>query len=397
MGKKAGLRKGTEPARILHRVPCENRREGRLASATGRLPKGPESIVTFSEKGWDMSYIEVETMQAVTVRNPPPTSRSDQGDPDLMVTRNGPMQRVLDELGRMARTEATILIQGESGTGKEVLARAIHRHSLRSEGPFVRVNCASLPEGVLESELFGHEKGAFTGAVRQRPGRFELAHQGTILLDEIGTADGKVQQRLLRVLQEREFERIGGTRTLRTDVRVVAATNVDLADAVKRREFREDLYYRLNVLPIELPPLRDRSEDIPLLIEHFLTRSGRRKRRPLRIRADAVEFLQQYPWPGNIRQLENILERMVILARGEELTCADIPAEVATWQEQEELAEMGATTYWEARKQFERRFLCGALRRHNGVITHVAEAIGISRKHLYMRLDQLRIDYRRYR
>ena len=345
-----------------------------------------------------MPYFEIETGQAVTVRNPPSTARSDPGgDPDLMVTRNGLMQRILEELGRMARTEATVLVQGESGTGKEVLARAIHRRSPRSEGPFVRVNCASLPEGVLESELFGHEKGAFTGAVRQRPGRFELAHRGTILLDEIGAAHGKVQQRLLRVLQEREFERIGGTRTLRTDVRVVAATNVDLAAAVKRGDFREDLFYRLNVLPIELPPLRDRSEDIPLLIEHFLTRSGRRKGRTLRILPDAVEFLRQYPWPGNIRQLENILERMVILARGEELTCADIPAEIATWKEQEELAEMGATSYWEARKQFERRFLCGALRRHNGVITHVAEAIGISRKHLYMRLNQLRIDYRRYR
>ena len=216
-----------------------------------------------------MSYTEIETGQAVTVRNPPSSPRSDQGEPDLMVTRNGPMQRVLEELGRMARTEATILIQGESGTGKEVLARAIHRRSPRFEGPFVRVNCASLPEGVLESELFGHEKGAFTGAVRQRPGRFELAHQGTILLDEIGSADPKVQQRLLRVLQEREFERIGGTRTLRTDVRVVAATNVDLAAAVKLGEFREDLYYRLNVLPIELPPLRDRSEDIPCWLSIF--------------------------------------------------------------------------------------------------------------------------------
>ena len=345
-----------------------------------------------------MSYTEIQTGQAVTVRNPPlSTPQTAKGEPDLMVTGNSRMKRVLDELERMARTGATVLIQGESGTGKEVLARAIHRRSPRSGGPFVRVNCASLPEGILESELFGHEKGAFTGAVRQRPGRFELAHQGTILLDEIGAADGKVQQRLLRVIQEREFERIGGTRTLCTDVRVVAATNVDLAAAVKRGEFREDLYYRLNVLPIELPPLRDRGEDIPLLIEHFLARSGRRKGHTLRIRSDAVECLQQYPWPGNIRQLENILERMVILARGEELTCADIPAEIATWQEQEELAEMGATTYWEARKQFERRFLCGALRRHNGVITHVAEAIGISRKHLYMRLDQLRIDYRRYR
>ena len=344
-----------------------------------------------------MSYIEIGTGQAVTVRHPPSAQRFAKGEPDLMVTRNRLMRRILDELERMARTGATILILGESGTGKEVLARSIHLHSPRSKGPFVRVNCASLPEGVLESELFGHEKGAFTGAVRQRPGRFELANQGTILLDEIGAADGKVQQRLLRILQEREFERIGGTRTLRTDVRVVAATNVDLAAAVKGGEFREDLYYRLHVLPIVLPPLRDRREDIPLLIEHFLTRSGGRSGRPFRIRPDAVEFLQQFPWPGNIRQLENTIERMVILARGNELTRSDIPREIATWQEQEELAEMGATSYWEARKQFERRFLSGALRRHNGVITHVAEAIGISRKHLYMRLDQLGIDYRRYR
>jgi len=314
-----------------------------------------------------------------------------------MITRNPGMLELLDQLERVAAVLATVLIEGESGTGKELFARAIHEQSPRRDAPFVRLSCSSLPEGILESELFGHEKGAFTGATRQRAGRFELAHRGTLFLDEIGAADLKVQLRLLRVLQEREFERVGGTQTLKVDVRVIAATNVDLREAVQQGRCREDLYYRLNVVPIRLPPLRERREDIPLLVDHFIREATRRNgKRVEGIDAQGMERLQAYPWPGNIRQLENAVERMVVLTPGKRLTVDHLPAEILDWQD-EELAEQGTSSFQEARTQFERRFLCAALRRHRGVITQVADAIGMSRKNLYMKLEHLQIDYERYR
>jgi DNA-binding NtrC family response regulator len=298
----------------------------------------------------------------------------------------------------MAAAQATVLIQGESGTGKEVLAHAIHYSSPRRERPFVRLNCASLPEGMLESELFGHERGAFTGAVRQRLGRFELAHEGTLFLDEIGAADAKVQLRLLRVLQEREFERVGGTQTLRVDARMIAATNVELKKEVEKGRFREDLFYRLNVVPVRLPALRERSEDIPLLISHFLKLyAGRNKCAVAKIDQDVVERLQVYPWPGNIRELENIVERMAIFASHDGLRMEDIPQEILQWKEEEELLELSASSFQAARSLFERRYLCEALRRHNGVISQVARSIGMSRKNLYMRIEDLDIDYKRFR
>jgi transcriptional regulator with GAF, ATPase, and Fis domain len=211
------------------------------------------------------------------------------------------MQRLLAELGRLAEARATVLVQGESGTGKEVFAHAIHQRSHRSRGPFVRLNCAALSEGVLESELFGHERGAFTGAMRQHAGRFELAHRGTLFLDEIGAASPSVQVRLLRVLQEQEFERLGGTQTLRVDVRVIAATNAELRREVASGRFREDLFYRLDVLPVLLPPLRERREDIPLLVEHFIQAAANKNQRPLGgIEEEALAHLKEYPWPGNI-------------------------------------------------------------------------------------------------
>ena len=242
------------------------------------------------------------------------------------------MASLLSQLERIARSNSTVLLQGESGTGKEVLARAVHSYSPRHRGPFVSVNCASLAEGVLESELFGHEKGAFTGAVRQRLGRFELARGGTLFLDEIGSADIKVQQRLLRVLQEREFERLGGSVTVHADVRVVAATNADLTVAVKEATFREDLFYRLNVLPLEVPPLRQRAEDIPLFIDHFIANGPDGVvNRAEGIEAEAVRILSAYPWPGNIRQLANTIERMIVLSSRSTLAAADIPWEIVNW------------------------------------------------------------------
>ena len=324
-----------------------------------------------------------------------PSRRKNPGT--ALITQDPRMRELVDRLKRMADVRATVLIQGESGTGKEVFARMLHETSARSAGPFVQLNCAALPEGILESELFGHEKGAFTGATRQRPGRFELADGGTLFLDEIGAADAKVQLRLLRVLQEPEFERVGGTRTLRVDVRVIAATNADLREEIERGRFRQDLFYRLSVVPVRLPPLRERKGDIPLLVEHFARQAARRNGRPVPgIEAELLERMEEYPWPGNIRQLENLIERMVIFAAGEKLTPADLPEEILNWKERE-LPDPDAVSFQEARAMFERRFLCTALRRHRGVISQVADAIGMSRKNLYMKLENLEIDYECFR
>jgi formate hydrogenlyase transcriptional activator len=230
------------------------------------------------------------------------------------------LKRALSQAETVAPTDSTVLILGETGTGKEMIARAIHDLSRRREGTFVKINCAAIPTGLLESELFGHEKGAFTGAIAQKIGRFELAHHGTLFLDEVGDIPLELQPKLLRVLQEREFERLGGTRTLRVDVRVVAATNRNLAPMVEEGLFRRDLYYRLNVFPIMIPPLRERSEDIPLLVRYFVQKYARlMDRRIETISAEEMDALTRYHWPGNVRELENLIERAVILSPGPEL------------------------------------------------------------------------------
>src|SRR5579862_1657228 len=229
------------------------------------------------------------------------------------------LRRVWNSVQLVARTDSAVLIQGETGTGKELIARAIHEESLRRSGPFVKLNCATMPSGLIESELFGHERGAFTGAFTQTTGRFHLAHQGTLFLDEIGELPLELQPKLLRVLQEQEFERLGSTRTIRVNVRVVAATNQDLARMVQDRRFRADLYYRLNVFPIALPPLRERSEDIPLLVQHFVSKFARRLGREIsHIPNEVIEVLRLHEWPGNIRELQNVIERATIMCSGPE-------------------------------------------------------------------------------
>jgi formate hydrogenlyase transcriptional activator len=233
------------------------------------------------------------------------------------------LRRVLENIDTVAPLDSTVLIYGETGTGKELIARAVHDLSTRKANAFVRVNCAALPTGLLESELFGHERGAFTGAIAQRAGRFELAHRGTIFLDEIGEIPLELQPKLLRVLQEREFERLGSSRTIRSDVRLIAATNCDLKAMVDERKFRSDLYYRLNVFPIRVPPLRERTEDIPLLVRHFVQQFSDRNNRTIdTILPETMEALTRYHWPGNIRELQNVIERAVIISRSATLTVA---------------------------------------------------------------------------
>jgi formate hydrogenlyase transcriptional activator len=237
-----------------------------------------------------------------------------------IIGRGGALRRVLREIETVAPTDSTVLITGETGTGKELVARAIHQLSARRDHPFVKLNCAAIPTGLLESELFGHEKGAFTGAIAQRIGRFELASQGTVFLDEIGEIPLELQPKLLRVLQEREFERLGSARTLRTDARLIAATNRELATLVQEHQFRQDLFYRLNVFPIHVPPLRDRTEDIPILVRHFAQQFSRRMKKTIdTIPSETMETLERYDWPGNIRELQNLIERAVILSPGSTL------------------------------------------------------------------------------
>ena len=230
------------------------------------------------------------------------------------------LKRVLKQIETVAPTDSTVLLLGETGTGKELIARAIHNLSSRRERCLVKVNCAAIPTGLLESELFGHEKGAFTGAIAQRIGRFELANRGTIFLDEVGDIPVELQPKLLRVLQEKEFERLGGTRTMHADIRLIAATHADLAQKVEYKEFRSDLYYRLNVFPVVIPPLRDRREDLPLLVRHFVQKYGHRMNKRIdTIPAAAIDVISEYHWPGNVRELENFIERAVILSGSSEL------------------------------------------------------------------------------
>jgi two-component system, NtrC family, response regulator AtoC len=307
------------------------------------------------------------------------------------------LRDVLTRVEQVAQTTSTVLLRGETGTGKEMVARAIHINSAREARPFVRVNCAALAPGVLESELFGHEKGSFTGAVSRRLGRFELADGGTLFLDEVGDLPLDVQVKLLRVLQEREFERVGGTETVKVDVRVVSATHRDLEQQIVDGTFREDLYYRLDVFPIVLPPLRDRPTDIPLLAEHFVQKyAANAGKAVLGIEAGALAALRAYPWPGNVRELENVIERALILARGSEITTADL----------EFTRRVAAPTVASARRpadasrplperlhEQERTAIMAAIDGAQGNIAHAARALGINRSTLYYRLRKHSLEH----
>jgi formate hydrogenlyase transcriptional activator len=313
--------------------------------------------------------------------------RSDQLFEDI-VGRSPALRRVLKEIETVAPTDSTVLIQGETGSGKELVARAIHQLSGRRDQAFVKLNCAAIPTGLLESELFGHEKGAFTGAITQRIGRFELANRGTVFLDEIGEVPLELQPKLLRVLQEREFERLGSTRTLRTDARLIAATNRDLAALAEEQKFRQDLFYRLNVFPIHVPALRERRDDIPMLVRHFASQFARRMRKSIEtIPADTMNALVEYDWPGNIRELQNLIERAVILSPGPTL---NVPLSATNGRAH--APARGA--HGETLEQSERRLILAALENRNWVIAgpHGAAAqLGIKRSTLQFRMRKLGI------
>lgn len=311
-------------------------------------------------------------------------------DASRIVGRSQKMKQVLETVAMVAPTEATVLILGESGTGKELIANALHQGSSRTDKRFIKVNCAALPETLLESELFGHEKGAFTGAVTRRPGRFELADGGTIFLDEIGEMTLATQTKLLRVLQEREFEPLGSTRTVKVDIRVITASNRVLREEVRKGNFREDLFYRLNVVPITLPPLRERREDIPLLMEHFLTIYNEKNgRNLLGFHPRALDAVMRYSWPGNIRELENVVERAVILSKDDYVPFAELPEAIrgASGDQLSEQMREGIRPGMTIR-EMEKELIIKTLEDNDGNRTRAARVLGITRRTLQHKLKE---------
>ncbi len=313
-----------------------------------------------------------------------------------IVGSNPKMKAIFERIKKVASTDANVLITGESGTGKELVARAIHMCSQRANGEFVPVDCVALPGPLLESELFGYEKGAFTGATHEKKGLFELAHRGTFFLDEIAELPIELQAKLLRVLQERQFRHLGGKELINVDIRVIAATNRDPLEAVKQGQLREDLYYRLNVVPIHLPPLRERREDIPLLVYHFLEKfSLRNGSGPMKISDDAMTLLLQYNWPGNVRELQNIVERMVSLASGDSITVDDLPEHIREHQQSDTMQNLTSLPLREARERwlekFEKNYLIELLQECRGNISQVARRAGVNRMTIYRMLKKYNI------
>ena len=311
---------------------------------------------------------------------------------DNMVGRSDAMREIFGTVERVAPTRATVLLCGESGVGKDLIARAIHHHSPRDGRPFVKINCTTLPENLMESELFGYEKGAFTGANTTKPGKFEQADTGTVFLDEIGDVPASVQVKLLRILQEREFERLGSNKTRHIDVRVLAATNVDLRAALEQGTFREDLYYRLNVLPINIPPLRERKEDIPFLADHFVKKLRKDLGTPVQsISEAAIQRLREYHWPGNVRELENVMERSMVLAAGSVLEAADIKLDLAPKPRLAGFAD-GFLPEGMTLDEYERSIIREALHRAEGNKSQAARLLGLTRNALRYRLSQMGIE-----
>jgi two-component system nitrogen regulation response regulator NtrX len=311
------------------------------------------------------------------------------------------MAELREQIKRVAPTNASVLVNGANGTGKELVARSIHYYSQRHDKSFVAINCAAIPEELIESELFGHEKGAFTGAVSQKKGRFDLADGGTLFLDEIGDMSLRTQAKVLRILQERCFERVGGTRLVTVDVRLIAATNKDLDEEIRQGRFREDLYYRLKVVPFRIPALRERADDIPVLVQHFIDLFYRKEgREPKHFVPEAIEALKQYHWPGNVRELKNIIERILIMTSGRAITCDDIPdlhgghgdspSPCPTLE-----GALALSTLREAREEFEREFIVQKLEENDWNISRTAEIIELERSNLHRKIKSYGIDVRK--
>jgi DNA-binding NtrC family response regulator len=321
----------------------------------------------------------------------------DRYDFGKMIGYSDPMKKIFNAIEKVSASDSTILIHGESGTGKELVARAIHFNSDRKNQPLIPVNCGAIPEELLESELFGHEKGAFTGAIRTRIGRFELAQNGTIFLDEIGDMSPALQVKMLRVIQEKEFERIGAVKTIRVDVRIIAATNQNLEKAVAERKFREDLFYRINVIPIPLPPLRERGPDIAILANHFLAKFNKLKKKNIsRISPEAVGYFMRYPWPGNVRELENLIEMLIVMKEEGEIDVCDLPPKLLQHKNAESFPGHPALTsdglnFNEMVCELEKNLLLQALRKSHGVKNRAAKLLNLNRTTLVEKLKRFNL------
>src|SRR5574339_66309 len=379
-----------------------------LMTAFGTIQTAVEAMKAgafdYVQKPFEIEEMEVKIQKAIEMRQMQHQidylrhAQGDIYDFDRIIGSSGALEKVLSVVRKVAKSNTTVLVRGETGTGKELIAGAIHHNSHRAARNFIKVNCAALQENLLESELFGHEKGAFTGADKQRIGRFEQADGGTLFLDEIGDMSANTQAKILRVLQEHEFERLGGTRTLRVDVRVIAATNRNLPAMVSNGQFREDLYYRLNVVSIETPPLRERKEDIPALATFFLRRfAGELKKRVDGINPDALKLLMRYNWPGNIRELENAIERAVLLADGTHIAMTDLRlGELSTSQpsgDASPVVKIPPTGI--ALEEIERQAIVEALKMSNWVQKDAAELLAISPRVMNYKIKTLGIDYNR--
>jgi len=315
------------------------------------------------------------------------------GQDNIISAHNSKMRAAYEIALQVAKSDATVLITGESGTGKELIAQAIHFNSNRKNKPFIAVDCATLPETLMESELFGHEKGAFTDATKQKLGKFELAHEGTLFLDEIGNLKPEMQIKILRALQEREIQRVGGTKTIKVDIRIITATNVDLKKAIKEERFREELYYRLNVVPIFLPPLRERKEDIPILVKYFLGIHNREfKKKIKRLSSQAMDYLTNYNWPGNVRELQNVIERLVALGSDGIIPKERLPLEILLEKEKVKTdTKPEGTLFKEARAWFEKQFILSVLDKANWNQTRTAKLLGVHRNTLILKMKELGI------
>ncbi len=372
-----------------------------VMTAFGSIENAVEAMkagaVDFLPKPFSLDHLMTVVAKALELRTLRDENRelraelSQRYEFDNIVGRSDAMREIFATITRVAPTRATVLLCGESGVGKDMIARAIHHHSPRADRPFVKINCTALPENLMESELFGYEKGAFTGAAASKMGKFEQADTGTVFLDEIGDVPGSIQVKLLRILQEREFERLGSNKTRHIDVRVLAATNVDLRAALEQGTFREDLYYRLNVLPLNIPPLRDRKEDIPFLAQHFVKKLRKDLGSPVESISDgAIQRLLEYQWPGNVRELENVIERSMVLASNPVLAAADIKLDTAPQTRAPSVDNFlpeGMTL-----DQFEQSILREALRRANGNKSQAARLLGLTRNALRYRLSQMGIE-----
>lgn len=387
IGKEDGLNLLEECKKIYPTIPIVMiSGHGTIELAVSATKKG---AIDFLEKPLSLEKVLTTIEQAVQ-KSEDSEIPGFHLDSDEILGDSPGIRKVKFAISQAASTNARVFIYGENGTGKELVARAIYQNSKRKDQSFIEINCAAIPEELIESELFGHEKGAFTGAIERKIGRFELAHQGTLFLDEICDMSLSTQAKVLRALQEQKFERVGGSETIAVDVRVIAATNIPVLDAIKEGKFREDLYYRLNVIPIDLPPLRDRSQDIPILVEHYLKISLEENNlKPKMLDNEALQILKNHFWPGNIRELKNIIERLSIMIPGDTIHSNHVKEALVGFKKANEMIAKGDLK--SAKEEFERQYISKALQAVDGNVTKASKTLGIERTHLYRKIKQLNI------